>query len=56
MSLNAFDKMLGAINTVLNVLFIYAMAQSAFDGNLGFGGGRRRVYSPNYKTRTRIKT
>ena len=39
--LQAFDKMLGAINTVLNVLFIYAMAQSAFGGNLGFGGGKK---------------
>ena len=38
-ALNAFDKALGAINTVLNLLFIYAMAQSAF--GLGGGGGKK---------------
>jgi len=34
-ALKVFDNVLGAVNTVLNLLFVYAMAQSAF----GFGGG-----------------
>ena len=35
--LNAFDKVLGVVNTILNALFIYAMAQSVMPG----GGDRR---------------
>ena len=37
-ALSAFEKALGAINHVMNLLFIYAMAQGALGG--GFGGGK----------------
>ena len=33
-ALNAFEKAIGAINHVMNLLFIYAMAQAAFDFNI----------------------
>ena len=39
--LKAFDKMLGVVNTILNALFIYTMAQAALGGGPGFGGGKR---------------
>ena len=49
--LKVFDKVLGAINTVLNLLFVYAMAQNA----LGFGGDGANKKDPN-KPRSRPGT
>ena len=47
--LKAFDNILGAINTVLNLLFIYAMAQGALGG--GFGGGKGKGGAPGARPR-----